>query len=69
MCTTYLKYSIERTKTVQRQSLWKKSPWCNHATMFNWTTFNCWFKTSSDKVEIVSHSVSQCEQCWDSLLL
>jgi len=32
----------------------------NHrdATTFNWTTFNCWFETSSDKLQNVSQSVN-----------
>jgi len=28
------------------------------ATTFNWTTFNCWFETSSDKLQTVSSSMS-----------
>ena len=30
--------------------------WKNHhdATMFNWTMFNCWFETSSDKLQNVT---------------
>jgi len=41
----------------------KKSPRCN---TFNWTTFNCWFETSSDKLQNVSQSVdvSSLETVW-----
>ena len=37
------------------------------ATMFNWIRFSWWFEMSSDKLQNVSQSVSQCEQSWDSL--
>jgi len=50
-----MKYSLERTKTVQRWSWWK---YRHDATMFNWMRFSSSFKTSSDKLQNVSQSVS-----------
>jgi len=40
----------------------------NHhdATTFNWTTFNCWFETSSHLTNY-KMLVSQWQQSWDSL--
>ena len=39
------------------------------ATRFNWTTFNCWFETSSDKLQNASQSMSAVLRQSDSLLL
>jgi len=33
--------------------------------MFNWIRFSCSFEMSSDKLQNVSQSVSQCQQSWD----
>jgi len=47
-----MKYSIERMNE------WRRSSWKyrHDATMFNWTTCNCRFETSSDKLQNVSQS-------------
>jgi len=42
--------------------VWKERRVCkdNHhdATTFNWATFNCWFETSSNKLQNVSQSLN-----------
>jgi len=50
----YIYFSVERTKTVRRWPRWK----ITDATTFNWTTFNCCFKTSSDKLQNVGQSLN-----------
>ena len=42
---------------------WKNSD----ATTFNWTTFNCWFKTSSSELQNVSSSMPAVLKLWNSL--
>jgi len=45
-----MKYSVETTKTVRMNHGEKNH---RNATTFSWTTFNCWFETSSDKLQNV----------------
>jgi len=42
MCVQRKTYSLERMKTVWRQSWWKSH---HYATTFNWTTFSHWFES------------------------
>ena len=55
MCTTY-EVKPRKNEDVAKIIMVKRIH--RDATTFNWTTFNCWFKTSSDKLQNVSQSVN-----------
>jgi len=58
MCLTYEVYILVLAKTMQRQSLWNN---------LEAKTFNCWFKTSSDKLQNAGQSVSHSQQSWNTV--